>query len=337
MPTKVAINGFGRIGRPTFKIAFDSKDVEVVAINDLTDNQMLAHLLKYDSNYGTYDKSVEATTDKIIVDGKEIVALSEPDPTKLPWGELGVDVVLECTGVFRTHEAASKHLEAGAKMVIISAPAKDGPISTFVRAVNDEAFNPEENKIIDNASCTTNSVAPPIEVLQRHFGIEKAFLTTIHSYTADQNIVDGPHSDMRRARSAALNIVPTSTGAAKATCKVVDGIDSSVFDGLAFRVPTPVVSVSDVTALLSKDATPEEVNAVMKQESESERYAGILGYSEDEIVSMDIKQSSYSGVVDAKLTNVVGGNLLKLVVWYDNEWAYSTRLVEQAVDCGAKL
>lgn len=333
MPTRIAINGFGRIGRPTFKIAFDRDDIEIVAINDLTDNEMLAHLLKYDSNYGVYDKDVRVDGDKLYVDNTEILALSERDPEKLPWGDLNVDVVLECTGVFRTHEAASKHITAGAGMVIISAPAKDGPVSTFVRGVNDDQFNKEENKVIDNASCTTNSIAPIMEVIDRVFGVEKAFLTTIHSYTADQNLVDGPHGDMRRARSAAMNIVPTSTGAAKATCKVVDGIDSSTFDGLAFRVPTPVVSVSDVTAVLSKDVSIEDVNAALKEAADSDRYMGVIGYSEDELVSMDLKQSSFSGVVDSKMTNVVGGNLVKLVVWYDNEWAYSARLVEQAVDC----
>lgn len=333
MPTRIAINGFGRIGRPTFKIAFDRDDVEIVAINDLTDNDMLAHLLKYDSNYGVYDKNVRVDGDKLYVDDKEILSLSERDPEKLPWDELNVDVVLECTGVFRTHKAASKHITAGAGMVIISAPAKDGPVSTFVRGVNDDKFNKEEHKVIDNASCTTNSIAPIMEVIDRVFGVEKAFLTTIHSYTADQNLVDGPHGDMRRARSAAMNIVPTSTGAAKATCKVVDGIDSSTFDGLAFRVPTPVVSVSDVTAVLSKDVSIDDVNVALKEAADSDRYMGVIGYSEDELVSMDLKQSSFSGVVDSKMTNVVGGNLVKLVVWYDNEWAYSTRLVEQAVDC----
>ncbi len=337
MSIKVAINGFGRIGRPSFKIAMDMEGIEIVAINDLTDNNTLAHLLKYDSNYGVYEKSVESSENALIIDGKEIPAFSEPDPTKLPWGDLGVDVVLECTGVFRTHEKASLHVEAGAKMVIISAPGKDGPISTFVRAVNDSSFDPEKNTIIDNASCTTNSVAPPMEVLQRRFGVEKAFLSTIHSYTSDQNLIDGPHKDMRRARSAALNIIPTSTGAAQATCKVVEGIDASTFDGLSFRVPTPVVSVSDITALLSREVTAEEVNTALKEESETERYKGIIGYTEDEIVSMDIKKSSFSGVIDSRLTRVVGGDLLKLVVWYDNEWAYSTRLVEQALDCGKRF
>lgn len=338
MPIKFAINGFGRIGRPTFKIAIDNPDIEMVAINDLTDNETLAHLLKYDSNYGTYEKAVEAKGDKLVVDGKEYAALSEPDPGKLPWKELGVDVVLECTGAFRKYEDAKKHLDAGAKLVIISAPGKGGPIKTFVRGVNDDDFNPEEHKVIDNASCTTNSIAPVIQVLQEKIGIEKAFLTTIHSYTADQNLVDGPHKkDIRRARAAAINIIPTTTGAATATCSVVEGIEEAVFDGLSVRVPTPVVSLSDVTAVMKKDVTIEEVNKLIKEAAETEKYKGIIEYTEEELVSSDIKGTNFSGVYDSKLTNVVGGNLLKVVIWYDNEWAYSVRLVDQAIEYGKKI
>lgn len=337
MAINIAINGFGRIGRPSFQIALDNPDVNIVAVNDLTNIETLAHLLKYDSNYGVYKKSVEISNGNLVVDGKEIQVFAEPDPNQLPWGDLGVDVVLECTGVFRTKEKASGHINAGAKLVIISAPAKDGDVTTCVRGVNDTEYSPKAGDVIDNASCTTNSIAPVVEILEREMGIEKAFLTTIHSYTADQNLVDGPHSDLRRARSAAMNIVPTSTGAATATCAVVDGIDSSSFDGVAFRVPTPVVSVSDITALLSKDTTIDEINEVLKKESESERYAGVLGFSMEELVSMDLKQSPLSGVVDGKMTNVVGGNLVKVVIWYDNEWGYSNRLVEQAARYGKQI
>lgn len=337
MPVKFAINGFGRIGRPTFKIALENSEMEVVAINDLTDNQMLAHLLKYDSNYGVFPHEVKATANKLMIDGKEYHSLSEPDPEKLPWKELGVDVVLECTGAFTKYEKAKKHLDAGAKLVIISAPGKGKEIKTFVKGVNDHEFDPNAHKVIDNASCTTNSIAPVIEVLQRNIGIEKAFLTTIHSYTADQNLVDAPHKkDYRRARAAAINMIPTSTGAAVATSRVVRGLGDA-FDGISIRVPTPVVSVSDVVAVMKKDITAEEVNALVKKESESDRYKGIIGYTEDEIVSSDVKGSNFSGVFDSKLTNVVGGNLLKVVIWYDNEWAYSRRLVEQAIEYGKKM
>lgn len=337
MSINVAINGFGRIGRPSFKIAMENPDINIVAINDLTDINVLAHLLKYDSNYGTYQKNVEVKEGALVVDGKEIKVFSEPNPANLPWKEHEVDVVLECTGVFRTKEKASGHIEAGAKLVIISAPAKGGDVTTCVRGVNDEEYSPVEGDVIDNASCTTNSIAPVVEILERHFGIEKAFLTTIHSYTADQNLVDAPHSDLRRARGAAANIVPTSTGAATATCSVVDGIDSSSFDGLAFRVPTPVVSVSDITALLSKDVSIEEINSALEEESKSERYSGILGFSMEELVSSDVRMSPLSGLVDGKLTNVTGGNLAKVVIWYDNEWGYSNRLVEQAIEYGKKF
>ncbi|MBU1167732.1 type I glyceraldehyde-3-phosphate dehydrogenase [Patescibacteria group bacterium] len=338
MPIKFAINGFGRIGRPTMKIALENPEIEMVAVNDLTDNKMLAQLFKYDSIYGTYPADVKATKDKLIIGDKEIRSFAEPDPAKLPWKELGVDVVLECTGVFRQYEDAKKHLDAGAKLVIISAPGKGGPIKTFVRGVNDDDFDPNKHKVIDNASCTTNSIAPIVQTLQEKIGIEKAFLTTVHSYTSDQNLVDAPHKkDPRRARAAAINIIPTSTGAATATCSVVEGIDAAVFDGLSLRVPTPVVSVSDITAVMKKDVTIEEINDIVKEASESDRYRGIIEYSEEDLVSSDIKGSNFSGVFDSKLTNVVGGNLLKIIIWYDNEWAYSVRLVDQAVEYGGKI
>ena len=330
MPYKMAINGFGRIGRPTLKIALDNPDVDVVAINDLTDNATLAHLLKYDSVYGIYDKEVKATEGTITIGGKEIRALSEPDPAKLPWKELGVDVVIESTGVFRKEKDVKKHLDAGAKIVIISAPAKEGNINTFVKGVNDQDMN-DSDKIIDNASCTTNCIAPVMEILERHFGVEKSMMTTIHSYTADQVLVDGPHKDLRRGRAAALNMIPTSTGAAKATGKTVPAVEGK-FDGLSIRVPTPVGSLADITALLKKDATPEEINEIFKEEASSDRYKGILEVTEEPLVLTDVIKNPNSSIVDLSLTSVVGGNLAKIISWYDNEWGYSNRLVEQSVD-----
>ncbi len=326
----MAINGFGRIGRPTLKIALDNPELDVVAINDLTDNSTLAHLLKYDSVYGIYEKEVKATEDTITVDGKEIKALSEPDPEKLPWKELGVDVVIESTGVFRKEKDVKKHLDAGAKIVIISAPAKEGNINTFVKGVNDQDMK-DSDRIIDNASCTTNCIAPVMEILERHFGVEKSMMTTIHSYTADQVLVDGPHKDLRRARAAALNIIPTSTGAAKATGKTVPAVEGN-FDGLSIRVPTPIGSLADITALLKKDTTSEEINSILKEEATSDRYKGILEVTEEPLVSSDIIKNPHSSIVDLSLTNVVGGNLAKLISWYDNEWGYSNRLVEQSID-----
>lgn len=333
MAVKLAINGFGRIGRPSFKAALDNPEVEVVAINDLTDNATLAHLLKYDTVYGKYDKEVKAEGDKLIIDGKEYMALSEPDPEKLPWKDLGVDVVLECTGVFRKEKDARKHITAGAKMVILSAPGKEGNIQTYVKGVNDTKYQPKVGEIIDNASCTTNCIAPIMEVLCSKFGVEKALMTTIHSYTADQNLVDGPHKDLRRARAAAENTIPTTTGAAVATGKAVPEIDGS-FDGLSIRVPTPVVSLADIVAVMSKEVTAEEVNQAFKEMAETDRYRGIIGVTEEPIVSSDVIGCPFSTYIDLALTNVIKGDLLKVIAWYDNEWAYSLRLVDQAVSYG---
>jgi glyceraldehyde 3-phosphate dehydrogenase len=322
---KVAINGFGRIGRAAFKIALDHKALEVVAINDLTDNKTLAHLLKYDSVYGLFNKEVEADGDNLIVGKNKIKSFSIKDPSELPWAALGVDVVLECTGVFRTREAAGMHLKAGAKKVILSAPSKGGDIATFVKGVNDNKYNGED--IIDNASCTTNCVAPVMAVVLGNWGVKKALMTTIHSYTADQNLVDGPHKDLRRARSAAVNIVPTTTGAAKATAEAIPELTGK-FDGLSIRVPTPVVSLSDFTILTEKPTTKEEVIEVFKRAAKNPLYKNVLAITEEPVVSTDIIGDIHSSIVDLPLTQVVDGDLLKIIAWYDNEFGYANRLVE---------
>lgn len=325
---KIAINGFGRIGRAAFKIALEKNNLEVAAINDLTDAGTLAHLLKYDTAYGKYEKSVRSAESKIIVEGQEFTVYAEPDPSKLPWKELEVNVVLECTGRFVKDGIATAHIEAGAKKVIISAPAKGkGNIPTFLLGVNEEKYSGEE--IISNASCTTNCVAPVTQIINSHFGIEKALMMTIHSYTADQNLQDGPHKDLRRARAAAQNIVPTTTGAAIATAKVIPDI-KNLFDGMAVRVPTIVASLLDVTFLLKKDATVEEINKVLTEASKEDRFKGILKVTDEPIVSSDVIGDSYSGIVDLSFTKVAGGNLVKIIVWYDNEWGYANRLVELA-------
>ena len=325
---KIAINGFGRIGRAAFKIALEKNNLEVAAINDLTDAGTLAHLLKYDTAYGKYEKSVRSAESKIIVEGQEFTVYAEPDPSKLPWKELEVNVVLECTGRFVKDGTAAAHIEAGAKKVIISAPAKGkGNIPTFLLGVNEEKYSGEE--IISNASCTTNCVAPVTQIINSHFGIEKALMMTIHSYTADQNLQDGPHKDLRRARAAAQNIVPTTTGAAIATAKVIPDI-KNLFDGMAVRVPTIVASLLDVTFLLKKDATVEEINKVLTEASKEDRFKGILKVTDEPIVSSDVIGDSYSGIVDLSFTKVAGGNLVKIIVWYDNEWGYANRLVELA-------
>jgi glyceraldehyde 3-phosphate dehydrogenase len=324
--TKIAINGFGRIGRPSFKIAFEKDDIEVVAINDLTDLKTAAHLLKYDSSYGTYGKdvSIDEENKELLVDGTRIKYLSEPDPLKLPWRELGVDVVLECTGVFEDKVSAGKHLEAGAKKVVLSAPAKDDtPI--YLLGVNENEYQSEE--IISNGSCTTNCLAPMIKVLDDNFGVEKGFMTTTHSYTNDQRLQDLPHKDLRRARAAALNIIPTTTGAAKAVGKVLKHLQGQL-DGISLRVPTPVVSIVDFICNLKKEATVEEINSAMKDASEN-GMKNILTVTEEPLVSMDYKGNNYSAIVDLPLT-MTNGNLVKVVGWYDNEWGYSNRLVEMA-------
>ena len=335
MSKKIAINGFGRIGRNAFKLAFERDDIEVVAINDLTDTKTLAHLLKHDSTYGTYHYDVSYDENSIFVDGKQIRVLAEKDPALLPWGEFGVDVVIEATGLFVQPDKARAHINAGAKKVVISAPAKGEGAKFIVLGVNEHELTREDD-IISNASCTTNCIAPVMAILEREFGIEKSLMTTIHSYTASQRILDAPAKDLREARSAAENIVPTTTGAAIATAKVIPSLVGK-FDGLSVRVPTAVVSLSDITAVLKRDTTKEEINEVFKRAAADPFYQGILTVTEEPLVSTDFKGNSHSSIVDLELTNVVGGNLVKVVAWYDNEWGYSNRLVEIVADVAANI
>ena len=329
---KLAINGFGRIGRNAFKIAFERRDVKIVAINDLTDTKTLAHLLKHDSSYGTYDRDVKYDEENLIVDGEKIRVFSEKEPKNLPWGEYQVDVVIESTGFFTDPKKAADHLEAGARKVVISAPAKGEGAKTIVIGVNEDTVT-EDDKILSNASCTTNCIAPVMKVLEDNFGIEKALMTTVHSYTASQRILDAPAKDLREARAAAENIVPTSTGASKAAALTIPTLKGK-FDGLSIRVPTPVVSLSDITAVLKRDTTIEELQEIFKKAAKEPFYEGILGVSEEPLVSIDYRGNSHSSIVDLPLINVVGGNLVKIVAWYDNEWGYSNRLVELASDFG---
>ncbi|MBB1552361.1 type I glyceraldehyde-3-phosphate dehydrogenase [Candidatus Saccharibacteria bacterium] len=335
MSKKIAINGFGRIGRNAFKLAFERDDIEVVAINDLTDTKTLAHLLKHDSTYGTYHHDVSYDDNSIFVAGKQIRVLAEKDPALLPWGEFGIDVVIEATGLFVQPEKARAHINAGAKKVVISAPAKGEGAKFIVLGVNEHELTREDD-IISNASCTTNCIAPVMAVLEREFGIEKSLMTTVHSYTASQRILDAPAKDLREARSAAENIVPTTTGAAIATAKVIPSLVGK-FDGLSVRVPTAVVSLSDITAVLKRDTTKEEINEVFKRAAADPFYQGILTVTEEPLVSTDFKGNSHSSIVDLELTNVVGGNLVKVVAWYDNEWGYSNRLVEIVADVAANI
>jgi glyceraldehyde 3-phosphate dehydrogenase len=324
---KIAINGFGRIGRPSFKIAFENENMEVVAINDLTDLKTAAHLLKYDSCYGRYghEVSVDEKNSELIIDGTRIKFLSEPDPEKLPWRELGVDVVLECSGAFEDREKNGKHIKAGAKKVVLSAPPKDD-IPVYLIGVNEHEYNPKE-KIISNGSCTTNCLAPMIKVLDDKFGVEKGFMTTTHSYTNDQRVLDLPHKDLRRARAAALNIIPTTTGAAKTVGKVIKHLEGKL-DGISLRVPTPVVSIVDFICILKKEASTKEINEAFSESSQNE-LDKVLAVSEEGLVSMDLKGDSHSSIVDLPLT-MANGNMVKVVGWYDNEWGYSCRLVEMA-------
>ena len=330
--TRVAINGFGRIGRSSFKIAFERSDIEIVAINDLTDTKTLAYLLKYDSNYGTYHHEVSSDDSGIIVDGKHIKVLSEKDPSSLPWGDMSVDVVIESTGFFTSSDDAGKHIQAGAKRVVISGPTKSEDADTIVLGANDEKIN-SATPVVSNASCTTNSLGAAMAVLDANFGVEKSMLTTVHSYTASQRIQDAPAKDLREGRNAAENIVPTSTGAAIAVTKALPGL-AGKFDGISMRVPTPVVSISDVTALLSRNTTVEEINEVFKKAANEPFYQGVLAVSDEPLVSRDYIGNSHSGIVDLNLTRVVDGNLVKICVWYDNEWGYSNRLVELVADIG---
>ncbi len=333
--TKVGINGFGRIGRNAFKIAFDRSDLEVVAINDLTDTKTLAYLLKHDSNYGTYQREVTYDDTNIIVDGKAVKVIAEKDPAALPWGDLGVELVIESTGRFTAKEDAEKHITAGAKRVVISGPSKSDGVDTIVLGANEDKIGGASH-VVSNASCTTNSLGAVMAILDTEFGVEKSLLTTVHSYTASQVVQDAPNKDLREGRNAAENIVPTTTGAAIAVTKTLPQLEGK-FDGLSIRVPTPVVSISDVTALLSRDVTVEEVNSAFKKAAAEPFYQGILAVSEEPLVSRDYIGNSYSGTVDLLLTKVVGGNLIKIAVWYDNEWGYSNRLVELVADIGKSI
>lgn len=331
--TRIAINGFGRIGRPALKVALEKKDIEVVAINDLADEKTLAHLLKYDSLYGIYPKEVNFGDGEIIVGGQRIKSLTEPDPTRLSWKDLDIDVVLECSGVFTKKEEVQKHLEAGAKKVILSAPPKSEGIPVYLLGVNEKEYNPEED-IISNGSCTTNCLAPMIKVLDDRFGVERGFMTTVHSYTNDQRILDLPHKDLRRARAAAQNIIPTTTGAAKTVAKAIKELEGKL-DGIAMRVPTPVVSVVDFICNLKSEVTAEEINSVYREAAKG-ALKGILAVSEEKLVSMDFKGNPASAIVDLPLT-MVQENLAKVVGWYDNEWGYANRLVEMAELIGNKM
>lgn len=327
-PINLAINGFGRIGRQAFKVALTKKNLTVVGINDLSDTKTLAHLLKYDTAYGAYDAQVSHDEKNLLVNGKKFPVFGEKDPRALPWQSLAVDVVLECTGRFTKKEDAGRHLSAGAGRVVVSAPAKGG-VPTYVKGVNTDRLKTETARVINNASCTTNCIAPVMAVLHERFGIAQAFMSTIHGYTADQNLQDAPHRDLRRARAAAENIVPTTTGAAKAVGEAIADLQG-IFDGVAFRVPVPTVSLSDITAVLRQAVTVEAVNRALAKAAVSQRFAGILAVTNEPLVSADFIGNTHSAIVDLSLTNVVGGTLVKVVAWYDNEVGYAHRLVEVA-------
>ena len=335
---RVAINGFGRIGRSAFKIMQARNDVEVIAVNDLTDTVTLAHLLKFDSNYPGHDwyKTIESTESGIVVDGQEVHVFSERDPAKLPWAAHDIDVVIESTGLFVKPELAKAHVDGGgAKKVVISAPAKGEGAATIVLGVNDDDIK-AVGDVVSNASCTTNCITPVAAVIEAAFGIEKAMMTTIHSYTSTQRLQDAPAKDLREARAAAVNIIPTSTGASIAAAKALPALEG-IFGGMSIRVPTPVVSLSDFAIVTKKNVTIEQVNKAFIKAANEPFYQGILTATEEELVSSDYIGNSHSAIVDLKLTNVVGGNLLKVVAWYDNEWGYSNRLVELSVDLGKTL
>lgn len=321
----VAINGFGRIGRAAFKSLLNKRGVSVVAINDLTDIKTLAQLLQYDSCYGVYEKKVSAEAGNLVVDGRKYQVPAEKEPAKLPWGKLKVDIVLECTGRFTDLAGAGEHLKAGAKKVIISAPCKGGDIKTIILSVNEKDLI-KNDKIISMASCTTNCLAPVAKIISDNFGVKKAIMSTIHSYTADQNLVDGPHKDLRRARAAAVNIIPTTTGAALAAAKTIPEL-AGKFDGLALRVPTPVVSLCDTVFITEKQVTAEQVNQAFKKAAAG-NYKGYLAVTEEPLVSSDFIGNPASAIVDLPLTKVIGGDLLKIISWYDNEWGYACRLAD---------
>jgi len=325
MPIKVGINGFGRIGRLVFRRGLELGNIEFVGINDLTDAKTLAHLLKYDSVHGKFKGEVSVEGDSIIVNGKTIKITAEKDPANLKWGELGAEVVIESTGVFRSQEGCMKHIAGGAKKVILTVPSKGDVDATVVLGVNDNVLTGDE-KVLSNASCTTNCLAPIVKVLNDKFGVEKGFMTTVHSYTNDQRILDLPHKDLRRARAAALNIIPTTTGAATAVGEVIPELKGKL-TGISLRVPTPTVSITDFVCLVEKGTTKEEVNKVLEEASNT-YLKGILGFTLDPIVSMDLKGSTYSGIVDGLSTDVLEGDFIKVLSWYDNEWAYSVRVAD---------
>ena len=327
MALKVAVNGFGRIGRMVFRAGFHNPDIELVAINDLTDTATLAHLLKYDSVHGAFGEEISSTERSLVINGKEIEIYSEKDPSKLPWGELGVETVFECTGLFRDRESASGHLDAGAEKVIISAPAKS-PDITVVMGVNEQEYDAKTHHIVSNASCTTNCLAPVCKVLLDHFGIEKGLMTTTHAYTGDQRLLDFPHKDLRRARAAGLSMIPTTTGAAKAVALVLPQLEGKL-NGMAIRVPTPNVSVVDLVVQLTKPTTADAVNQAMEAASKSS-LKGILAYSDEPLVSIDFNGAAVSSTVDGPSTMVIG-DMLKILSWYDNEFGYSSRMVDLAV------
>ncbi len=327
MSLKIAINGFGRIGRMVFRAGLNNADIEFVAVNDLTDPPTLAHLLKYDSVHGILGADISHTDHSLIVNGKEIEIYTEKDPARLPWNDIGVETVFECTGLFRERDKAADHLEAGARKVIISAPAK-GPDITVVMGVNHHEYDPERHHIVSNASCTTNCLAPPCKVLLDHFGIEKGLMTTTHSYTGDQRLLDFPHRDLRRARAAALSMIPTTTGAAKAVSLVLPQLEGKL-NGMAIRVPTPNVSVVDLVVQLGKSATVDEINSVFKEASETS-LKGILAYSAEPLVSTDFNGTSVSSTIDGLCTMVVG-DMAKILAWYDNEFGYSSRMIDLAL------
>ncbi|HEX7368373.1 MAG TPA: type I glyceraldehyde-3-phosphate dehydrogenase [Candidatus Saccharimonadales bacterium] len=338
MKTRVAINGFGRIGRNAFKIAFERSDCEIVAINDLTDTKTLAYLLKHDSTYGTYDKEVGFDDEHVIVAGRKIKILAERDPAALPWKDMNVDVVIESTGFFVEPDKARAHIQAGAKRVVISAPAKGESADsapTVVLGVNDDKLG-EVTDVVSNASCTTNCITPVAGVLENTFGIEKLMMTTIHSYTASQHLQDGPGKNLREDRAGAQNITPTTTGASIAAAKALPAL-GDIFGAFEVRVPTPVVSLADFAVVLKRNVSAEEVNEAFKNAAKEPFYQGILAVSDEELVSTDYIGNSHSATVDLKLTQVVGGNLVKVVAWYDNEWGYSNRLVEVVADTGKYL
>lgn len=333
---KIAINGFGRIGRPTLKnILQGDSNLEIVAINDLTDAQTLVHLLKYDSLYGQFSKSVKADGNNLVIDGKKIEVLAEKDPEKLPWKKLGIDIVLECSGVFTEIDGAKKHIKAGAKKVIISAPTKSAEIPMFVLGVNEEKYDPKKDNVISMGSCTTNCLAPIAKVINDKFKIVKGFMTTVHSYTNDQRILDLPHKDLRRARAAAQNIIPTTTGAASAIGKVIPEIDGKL-DGIALRVPTATVSILDLICQVENKTTAEDLNYILKKASGEDSLQGILGVEDAQLVSSDYKGNSFSAIVDSSLT-MAKDDLIKVVAWYDNEYAYACRLADFAEYIGKKM